>query len=721
MALVLADRVKETTTTTGTTDFVLSGADTGFQTFSAGVGANNTTYYAVALGSDFEIGLGTLSSDGLTLARTTVLQSSNSDNKVSFAAGSKYVFVTYPADKAVLTDATQTLTNKTLNSPTFVTPVLGTPSSGTLTNCTFPTLNQNTTGTASNVTGTVAIANGGTGATTRQDAMDALAGSTTSGQYLRGNGTDVVMAAIQAGDVPTLNQNTTGTASNVTGTVAVANGGTGQTSYTDGQLLIGNSTGNTLSKATLTAGTNITITNAAGAITIAASGGGASAATPTALGTVYGKQTTVGGTPYLTAYGYNAGSSTTGVGVTAVGTEALYTNSAGARSTAMGYRAGYSNTGDNNLFVGNQSGFTNTTGTGNSFVGGMNSANWPPGYYNTTGSDNSAFGGGALRANTTGSYNTAIGTDALHLNTTASQGTAVGYQAAYNNTTGAENTAVGYQALKANTTGYNSVAVGRATLLKSNGNQNTAVGSNAMYENTSGINNAAVGQAALYENTTGSYNSAFGQSALNANTTGANNTAVGYQAGYSVTSGYRNTLIGFAAGYYGSSLTTGAYNTLIGQEAALNAGTDNYCLVLSTNAATGKGGSTGFIWAGGGGIYQGNNSSTWSTTSDQRLKKNIVNNDVGLEKLTQIQVRNFEYRLPEEVTDLPKDQAIQKTGVQLGVIAQELQAVLPECVKTESTGVLSVDTDNLTWYLINAVKELKAEVDSLKSQLNLGA
>jgi hypothetical protein len=58
--------------------------------------------------------------------------------------------------------------------------------------------------------------------------------------------------------------------------------------------------------------------------------------------------------------------------------------------------------------------------------------------------------------------------------------------------------------------------------------------------------------------------------------------------------------------------------------------------------------------------------------------------------------------------------AIKKEGVQLGVIAQELQAVLPECVKQESTGVLSVDTDNLTWYLINAVKQLKAEIDQLK-------
>jgi molybdopterin biosynthesis enzyme MoaB len=79
-----------------------------------------------------------------------------------------------------------------------------------------PTLNQNTTGTAANVTGVVAFANGGTGQTTRQDAMDALAGAVTSGQYLRGNGTDVVMSAIQAADVPTLNQNTTGSAATLT-------------------------------------------------------------------------------------------------------------------------------------------------------------------------------------------------------------------------------------------------------------------------------------------------------------------------------------------------------------------------------------------------------------------------------------------------------------------------------------------------------------------------
>lgn len=74
----------------------------------------------------------------------------------------------------------------------------------------------NVTGNASGLSATLAIASGGTGATTRQDAMDALAGSVTSGRYLRGNGTDVVMATIVAGDVPTLNQNTTGTAAGLT-------------------------------------------------------------------------------------------------------------------------------------------------------------------------------------------------------------------------------------------------------------------------------------------------------------------------------------------------------------------------------------------------------------------------------------------------------------------------------------------------------------------------
>ena len=116
-------------------------------------------------------------------------------------------------------------------------------------------------------------------------------------------------------------------------------------------------------------------------------------------------------------------------------------------------------------------------------------------------------------------------------------------------------------------------------------------------------------------------------------------------------------------------------------------------------------------------FYQGNNSSSWSTTSDFRLKKNIVDNTEGLDKITQIQVRNFEYKLPEEVTELDPSCAVTRTGVQLGVIAQELQEVCFDCVKEESTGVLAVDSDNIFWHMVNAIKELKVLHDTLTARI----
>ena len=103
MALVVADRVKETTTTTGTGTVTLLGASTGFQSFAV-IGNTNTTYYTIAgqTGSEWEVGIGTYTSSGTTLARTTVLASSNSGSLVNFSAGTKDVFVTYPAERAVV-------------------------------------------------------------------------------------------------------------------------------------------------------------------------------------------------------------------------------------------------------------------------------------------------------------------------------------------------------------------------------------------------------------------------------------------------------------------------------------------------------------------------------------------------------------------------------------------------------------------------------------------
>jgi len=133
--------------------------------------------------------------------------------------------------------------------------------------------------------GTVAIVNGGTGSNSRQGALNALAGATTSGSFLRGNGTNVSMSTIQAADVPTLNQNTTGNAANVTGTVAIANGGTGQNSKANafnalspitsvGDLIIGNGTNTATRLAIGTTSGYVLTTNGTTASWQPSSGGG---------------------------------------------------------------------------------------------------------------------------------------------------------------------------------------------------------------------------------------------------------------------------------------------------------------------------------------------------------------------------------------------------------------------------------------------------------------
>ena len=112
MALVLADRVRETTTTTGTGTITLGGAVGNFETFTSNLSDGDTTYYAIvdANNSDFEVGLGTFASSGTTLARTTVIASSNSNSAVSLSSGTKDVFITLPASKMIFQDASGNVT-----------------------------------------------------------------------------------------------------------------------------------------------------------------------------------------------------------------------------------------------------------------------------------------------------------------------------------------------------------------------------------------------------------------------------------------------------------------------------------------------------------------------------------------------------------------------------------------------------------------------------------
>ena len=126
MALVLADRIRETTTTTSTGAYTLAGAENGFETFAT-IGNGNTTYYCCTDGVDFEIGIGTYTLSGTTLDRTAVLQSSNSDSAVSWANGTRSIFCTQPAEKAVFLDASGNMpitNNATIGGTLGVTGVL---------------------------------------------------------------------------------------------------------------------------------------------------------------------------------------------------------------------------------------------------------------------------------------------------------------------------------------------------------------------------------------------------------------------------------------------------------------------------------------------------------------------------------------------------------------------------------------------------------------------
>ncbi|MGI5914241.1 MAG: beta strand repeat-containing protein, partial [Bacteroidales bacterium] len=144
-----------------------------------------------------------------------------------------------------------------------------------LTGLTGGQITGNISGNAANVTGTVAIANGGTGQTTQQAAINALVNNVvTAGSFLRGDGTNVSMSTIQASDIPILNQNTTGTAANVTGVVAVANGGTGMTTFGGANSILYTTAANNLSSIT-TANNGILVTDGTGAPSIGNSVGAA--------------------------------------------------------------------------------------------------------------------------------------------------------------------------------------------------------------------------------------------------------------------------------------------------------------------------------------------------------------------------------------------------------------------------------------------------------------
>ena len=717
MAL-MADRVRETTTTAGTGTVTLDGAVTGYQSFGTAFGSGAVVYYVIAGPVEWEIGIGTTGAG--TLARTTVLQSTNADALVPFSAGTKDVFCAYVADRAVTTVDAAELTNKTIDSYTNYV-------GANQLHLKCKAMANLAKGTVCKITGWNAGENA-----VEVDAMTSTADLAFGVIYTALNSGDFG-EIINTGYLEGINTN-----AYAPGTILYPNGTGGFTStkptsgtYQAAAYVLRQQSVNGVIYVEFTNPSQVEAsTNTANTLVLRDGSGNFAAGTITAAAQVVTGDLTVDASTLKV----DSANNRVGVG-TATPATTLDVNGATTLRGAVSFLADATHDIGASASARPRSIYTSA----DSFVAGLR-----VGRGSGNSGLNATFGTGALNANTTGIANTAIGYVAMAANTTGSNSTAVGYTALQNNTTG-ENTAFGSFALTANTTGTQNTAVGRAALTNcTTGGTNTAIGRSAMQNTTTGTSNTAVGVQAMFANidaglctavgyaalasnasATGSATAvgygalqslngggactAVGTEALVAATSGNDNTAVGRSAGNAVTTGELNTIMGRSAG---TTITTGSRNTIIGRGAnpSVAAGIDQ---TVVGEGLTGKGNDTAFI-GGTNGAYNEKNVTTWEVTSDERLKRDIVDNHDGLDKINAIRVRNFTYRPANEVTELPASAAIDKPGVQLGVIAQEM---LPECVSETSEGVKSVSTDAVLYYLINAVQQLSATVETLKQEM----
>jgi hypothetical protein len=403
-----------------------------------------------------------------------------------------------------------------------------------------------------------------------------------------------------------------------------------------------------------------------------------------------------------------------GLGVVAIGTSALASN-AGDYNTAVGDEAMLSNTnGQQNVAIGayamraNPSGLHNTAVgstalmTGNSYL--FCTAIGAAALYSNNGNYNTAIGARSMQMNTSGTQNTAVGSSALNTNTSTSNHTAIGYEALYSNTTGVANTAVGHKALRANSTGGNNAVLGGSALvantsgsdnsafganaLYSNtvGTQNTAVGARALYTNTGTTQHTAIGYEALYSNTDGTFNTAVGHSALRLNTTGSNNAALGRTALSANTTGFSNSAFGYGAL---SICTTGYNNTAVGSYASSTSATFSNLTALGNNAISNNNNKMRF---GNTSVTKVEGQVAYSIPSDGRFKTDVREDDVkGLDFIQRLRpvVYNFDTRRFTEflTQDMPDslrqhylaDDFGPSTAIrQSGFIAQEVEQAAKE-------------------------------------------
>jgi len=289
------------------------------------------------------------------------------------------------------------------------------------------------------------------------------------------------------------------------------------------------------------------------------------------------------------------------------------------------------------------------------------------------------LGSGALASDDgSDNRNTAVGYEALFSSATSFGNVAFGYHALRNNSSGGSSTASGYEALISNTTGFS----------------NTASGFRALRTNTTGSNNTASGYESLRNTSTGSFNTAFGYDALRSNTSNGNNTAVGYRA-LRANTGSNNTALGVDAGV---TITTGSNNLVLGYQAAPSLATVSNEVTLGDSSI-----STLRCQV-----------TTITSLSDARDKKDVKPLNAGLDFVKALKPVSFTWDMRDGG----------KVGqADTGFIAQDLQSAqtntgvtIPDLVFDENPNRLEAGYGKLIPVLVQAIKDLSAEVETLKSQ-----
>ena len=443
----------------------------------------------------------------------------------------------------------------------------------------------------------------------------------------------------------------------------------------------------------------------------------------------------------------------------ALGDTALDSNISGSENTAIGSQALTAATASELTAVGYRALGSNTSGARNVAVGRLAA------YSTTTGGSSVSVGTGAAYSNTSGNYNTALGDLALFANTTASNNTAVGYQAGYSNTTGADQFFGGYFAGYATTTGTHNTGVGSSALrFNTTGNYNVALGVTALFSNTTASYNTAVGYQAGYSVTTAGENAFFGSQSGYAVTTGVQNSFIGEDAGSAVTTGSKNAILGsFTGNQGGLDIRTSSnnivlsdgdgnprvyvdanHNITLGSTGGLFGGSGGGA---SLNLTTSRNGAVYFItsdfdclWveqgkSGGGtagtfarnssgdlvrfktttaqvGTISTNGSTTsYNTSSDYRLKENVVELTGATDRLKQIPVHRFNFIAdPNTTVD--------------GFLAHEVQAIVPEAITGTKDEVdadgnpvyQGIDQSKLVPLLVATIKELEARITALEAK-----